>query len=360
MKKISLHSRQAILIVIILSSILIIKSQNSNQIISINEIQGKKIQGANLLGHYFCNKIKPDTSIIVSEPIFWEISNGSELIYNPVVLYVNYYYWDELSFYDDNEEYIFEMYANESTIFNSSYPYSKYNEYYWWLGYDWNISVYDQGTLINLTAFFYQESDPNLNHTASILVSIGEIKETPTIDFEDFIIDLFHFPGYYVSGGAYWYYEPSGLNPYYHFAIYHDGYVEFKFGDQELYQSNDLSSNDAKGLMQDLIDLGFFQLKALYQSPNFIVDYGWLSWYDIKIESKSVQEDRSAEEADDYIIRPVAFSNCLQAIKKRVDNIYFEPIKWKWRLFFIVSGSSLGGLGVLLYGVYVFTYRRRR
>ena len=360
MKRIPSQLKQVVLLIFFLGSIFIIKSQNSNQIINFSEIQGKKISGTNLFKLYNCVEFKPDTSILDSEPIFWDISNGSEIIYNPMVLYVNYFYWDALPFYDDNEEYVFEMYANESTIFNSSYPYSKYNEYFWWLGYDWNISIYDPGTYINISAFFYQESNTNLNHTASILVTIGEIKETPTIDFEDFTIDLFHFPGSYVSGGAYWYYEPSGLNPYYHFAIFNDGYVEFKFGDRELYQSKDLSSNDVRGLMQELIDLGFFQLKALYQSPNFMVDYGWLSWYDIKIESKSVQEDRSAEEADDYIIRPVAFSNCLQAIKNLVDNIYFEPIKWKWRLFFIISGSSLGGLGVLLYGVYVFTYRRRR
>jgi len=282
MKRIPSQLKQVVLLIFFLGSIFIIKSQNSNQIINFSEIQGKKISGTNLFKLYNCVEFKPDTSILDSEPIFWDISNGSEIIYNPMVLYVNYFYWDALPFYDDNEEYVFEMYANESTIFNSSYPYSKYNEYFWWLGYDWNISIYDPGTYINISAFFYQESNTNLNHTASILVTIGEIKETPTIDFEDFTIDLFHFPGSYVSGGAYWYYEPSGLNPYYHFAIFNDGYVEFKFGDRELYQSKDLSSNDVRGLMQELIDLGFFQLKALSLVSSLFL----LSIYSAQLKGK--------------------------------------------------------------------------
>lgn len=359
MRKKSSLNVSVFLLIIFLSSIFVIKSHNSDQFVNLIEIQGKKILGEDLFGEYFSDQIKPKAIINADdEPIFWDVFNGSEIIYNPVVLFVNYYYWDALPFYDDNEEYVFEMYANESTIFNSSYIYSRYNEYYWWLGYDWNVSIYEPGTLINVSAFFYQENNPNLNHTASILVTIGELKETPTIDFEDFTIDLQHFAGTFYTGGAYWVYNPTGPNPYYHFAIFPDGYVELKYGEQELYQSNDLTSNDARGLMQDLIDLGFFQLKALYQAPDY--DYYYSSWYYIEVESKSVQEWRSAEEAADYIIRPVAFSNCLQAIKDRVDNIYFEPLKWKWRLFFIISGSSLGGLGVLLYGVYVFTYRRRR
>jgi len=212
--------------------------------------------------------------------------------------------------------------------------------------------------LINLTAFFYQETEPNVNHTAWITLTIGEIRETSIIDMDDFIIDLYHWPGDYLTSG-YYYYDPDGLNPYYHFAIYQDGYVEFTFGEREMYESNELSESEAKALMQELIDLSFFQLKDLYQAPNY--DYFWSSYYQIAISSSSIDEWRQAEECDDFVIRPRQFEYCLQAIKDLVDNISFAPKRWKWDLFFIISGSSLGGLGVLVGAFYVFTaFKRRR
>jgi len=52
-----------------------------------NELYGKRILGEDLFGQYFCNQIKPSPTIDADdEPIFWDVFNGSEIIYNPVVL----------------------------------------------------------------------------------------------------------------------------------------------------------------------------------------------------------------------------------------------------------------------------------
>ena len=133
-KRTSLNA-MVFLLIICISSIFVIKSQNSNQVANMNELYSRKILGEDLFGQYFGNRIKPRPMIEADdEPIFWDVFNGSVIIYNPFVLYVNFFYWDDLHFYDENEEYVFEMFANESTIFNSSYLYSQYNAYYWWLG----------------------------------------------------------------------------------------------------------------------------------------------------------------------------------------------------------------------------------
>ncbi|MCF2142979.1 MAG: hypothetical protein K9W42_04700 [Candidatus Heimdallarchaeota archaeon] len=304
---------------------------------------------------------KPEGDFITSaseEPIFWDLPDGANISYNPVVLFVNYHYWDSLPFYSDEEEYIFEMYANETTIFNSSYEFAKYNQYYWNLGYDWNVSHYLAGNFINVTAFFYQESDPSRNHTASIGMTIGNLKETPVINLENFSIHLFHWPGEGFSYG-YYYYDPDGLNPYYHFAISSNGYVSFKFGDAELMENKDMSSTDVQELLNELISLGFFQLKDYYRAPGY--DYYYDSFYQIAIQSNGVDEWRQAEEAKAFVIKPEQFSKCLIAIKNRVDSLYFTPTHWKWELLFIIGGSILGGAGVLFVIVYFFmVFRRRR
>ncbi|NHK32706.1 MAG: hypothetical protein FK730_15255 [Asgard group archaeon] len=329
-----------------------------------NLLLGKGILGKDLLesNDHIDSKVQdmPEDE----EPIFWDLDDGDIIIYNPVVLFVNYYYWDNLPFYNNTEEYVFEMYANESTIFDESNPYSRYNQYYWYLGYDWNISSYEPGTLLNITVFFYQENNQNLNHSAMISVTIGELKETPTIDTNEFIIDLFHWPGSLFTYG-YYFYQPTGYNSYYHFAIYPDGYVELKYGDLELYDSKDLSGSEAKELMQELINLGFFQLKDAYFSPGY--DYYYQSYYQIAVKSIrsggewQVEEWRQIEECADFILRPIQYMKCLQAIKDRIDYLYFTPLRWKWDLFFIIAGSSLGGLGTIFGAIYLFTrYRRRR
>jgi len=75
------------LFIICLSSIFVIKSRNSNQVVNMNELYGKRILGEDLFGQYFCNQIKPSPTIDADdEPIFWDVFNGSEIIYNPVVL----------------------------------------------------------------------------------------------------------------------------------------------------------------------------------------------------------------------------------------------------------------------------------
>ncbi len=107
----------------------------------LNSLQNEKVLGKDLLSNI--DSFMPDRQIAAladDEPIFWDILNGSTITYNPMVLFVNYYYWDNLPFYEDAQEYVFEMYANESVIFNSSNPYSTYNEYYWYLGFDCTIN----------------------------------------------------------------------------------------------------------------------------------------------------------------------------------------------------------------------------
>lgn len=329
---------------------------------SIDSIINRKISGKELLQD-FPQKISNENfqyiSIEEDEPIFWDLENGSVINYNPVVLFVNYYYWDYLSFYNSSEEYIFEMYANGSIIFDSNYSYAKYNEFYWDLGYDWNISAYSPGTNLNLKVFFYQEDDININHTASIYITIDEIRESSEVDYNSFKINLFHWPGTLYSGGYYYFYEPNGLNPYYHFQIFEDGYVELKFGDLELYDSSDLSSEEAKLLMEELISFGFFQFKDAYFAPGY--DYYYNSYYQIFIDSKSTQEWRQAEEARETIIKPQQYAKCLEAITDCVSELYFTPKRWRWELFLIIAGSSLGGVGVVATSVYlIFAYRRRR
>lgn len=292
------------------------------------------------------------------DPIFYELNNDDIITYNPVVLSINDEYWEELSFYDENEDYGVEMYADSEVIFNSSYSYYEYPQYYWERPFDWNVSHYSSGRNLNLTACFYQLSDRNLNHSESINVTIGQIKETPIIDLANFSINLFHFPGtYYEDDFSYYFYNPNGLNPYYHFTIYEDGYTTLKFGNLELYESKELDEEDATSLIEEIINLGFFQLKDYYFAPSF--DWLYHSWYDITIESVNVNESRGADESIDFHINPLQYAKCLQAIKDRVDTLYFEPIRWKWDLFFIIAGSTLGGFTVIAMAIYVFSYKRR-
>ena len=208
-----------------------------------------------------------------------------------------------------------------------------------------------------MTVFFYQEDNPNLNHTASISIDIKEMKQTPYVDFNNFTISLFHWSGS-LHTYAYWYYQPSGFNPYFHFKIYDDGYVRLKFGDRELYDTNDLSGSEAKALIQELIDLGFYQLKRVYFSPGYsVTDY---SYYQIAIDSAGTDTWRSCEESDYFIIRPKQYEKCLQAIKDRVDYLYFTPLRWKWEIALIIAGSTAGGLGVVVGSLYMIAFIRRR
>ncbi len=345
-----------ILISIIASTFVALNQAADTKAITINDLKATKLTGRELLNK-FGYEIK-ESDLVADDPIFKNVADGDIIDYNPVSLFVNHYYWDGLPFYDSNEEYIFEMFVNENVIFNSSYEYSQYNAYFWEIGYDWNISQYTPSTDLNVTVFFYQESNPSLNHTTSIGITIDTIRATPTIDFNDFKINLFHWPGSYYTSGYHLDYNPIGVNPYYHFSIYEDGYIDFKYGERELYSNDDLSAVDAQSLMNELISLGFFQLDDVYFAPSY--DYLEHSYYQIYIESNDVKVWREAEESMNYFIRPEQFSKCLEAIQEVVNDLYFEPKRWKWELALIIAGSSLGGLGFIAVSVYGMLFIRRR
>ncbi len=342
----------------ILSSTLVVL----NQVANVHAKTFNDLNASELTGREIINKFDDGnsfSSFVTDKPIFWNIKDGDIIDYSPVSLYVNHNYWDELSFYDSNEEYIFEMFVNESTIFNSSYEYSQYNAYFWEIGYDWNVSHYTLGTNLNITVFFYQESDSSLNHSASIGITIDTIRTTPIINFDDFSINLFHWPGSYYSSGYYLDYNPTAANPYYHFKIYQDGYIEFKYGDRELYSNSDLSAIDAQTLIGELISLGYFQMDDAYLAPSY--DYLVQSYYQISIDSDNVDVWREAEESMDYFIRPEQFAKCLDAIQEVVNDLYFKPKYLKWELALIIAGSTLGGLGFIAVSVYgIFFIRNRR
>lgn len=345
-----------ILFSILASTFVVLNQVVDTNVITFTDLNAMKLSGKNLLNKFDCEM--KESNFIADKPIFWNINDGDSIDYNPISLFVNHNYWDDLSFYNSSEEYIFEMFANESVIFNSSYEYSQYNAYFWEIGYDWNISQYTLGTNLNVTVFFYQESNPNLNHTASIGLTINTIRATPMVDFNDFIINLFHWPGSYYSSGDYLGYNPTGANPYYHFSIYQDGYIGFKYGDRELYYNDDLSATDVQSLMNDLISLGYFQLDDVYLAPSY--DYLVHSYYQIYIESNGIQVWREAEESMDYVIRSMQFAKCLEAIQEVVNDLYFEPTRWKWELALLIVGSSLGGLGFIACSVYGLIYFRNR
>lgn len=347
-----------ILFSILTSTFVVLNQVADGNAITFNDLNEIKLTGRELVNKFECEN--RESNFVADRPIFWNIDDGDIIDYNPVSLFVNHNYWDDLSFYDSNEEYIFEMFVNESAIFNSSYEYSPYNTYFWEIGYDWNVSQYTPETNLNVTVFFYQESNPNLNHTASIGILIDIIRTTPTIDFDDFIINLFHWPGSYYSSGYYFDYNPTAANPYYHFSIYQDGYIQFKYGDRELYHNNDLSATDAQLLIDELISLGYFQMNDAYFAPSY--DYLVHSYYQIYVESANTKVWRDAQESMDYFIRPEQFAKCFEAIQEVVNDLYFEPKRWKWDLALIIAGSSLGGLGfiaVSVYGLIFFRNRRR-
>jgi len=358
-KKVIINLKVGVIVILFLGVFLTDSSAQTNGLLTQQDFTSEK-SGKNLFERFFgqFEGKREQHAVASEEPIFWDLNDGANITYNPVTLFVNYFYWDALPFYSDEEEYLFEMYANETTIFNSSYQYAKYNQYYWNLGFDWNISHYTPNTFVNITVFFYQESDSSKNHTAFIGVTIRELKETPEIVLDDFTIHLFHWPGDAFSGGGYYYYNPDGVNPYYHFAIYSSGHIEFKFADREIYENNDLSRADIQALLQELISLKFFQLKNYYRAPGY--DYLYDSFYQIAIKSQEVDEWRQAEEAKTFVVKPNQYAKCLAAIKNVVDNLYFAPLRWKWDLFFIIGGSILGGGGALFGLIYFIALIRRR
>ncbi|MBD3191795.1 MAG: hypothetical protein GF308_14205 [Candidatus Heimdallarchaeota archaeon] len=297
-----------------------------------------------------------------SEPIFWDLPDNATINYNPVVLSLNHYFWDYLEIYNTSEEYFLEISANDKLVFDSYANGSDYDNY-WFYPYEWNVSSYPSGTPVDITVFFYQGNNHSINHTASINVNIDLQDISPTIDLDDFKINLFHWPGTYYSGGYYPYFDPSGPNPYYHLTIYSDGLCELKFAEQSLQESHDYSSEEAKELMQRLQALRVFDLKDAYYFPSY--DYFECSTYQIYIDSRSVQEWRESQESYDYRtlefpLFPTQFSKVIDAILNDMSQLYFKPKRWPWEIAFWIAGGSVGGLACIFMAVYVFVFRRRR
>jgi hypothetical protein len=288
--------------------------------------------------------------------IFWDLSNNATIDYNPVVLYINHFYWENLTIFSYEREYIITISANDTLLYQSNYEYSNYSLYRYF-AYDWNISQYETNDFLNLTVLLYQYDNQALNHSATIGVYIGEIPPSPTIDLADFTIDLFHWPGSFISNG--YLYNFYSLAPYYHCIIHSDGYCELVYGESNLYESNDLSASAAREVMTQLINWGFFQLKSVYYANSY--DYYWLSYYQLYVQSRSVQEWRQAEECSDFVVKPEQYEKCLNLLKDTLTELSFAPKRFAWQMFLIIAGSSLGGLGVIITTVYlIFGFRRRR
>ena len=349
-------------VMFILSSIAAIQLKASSGLLAYEDLIIQALSGKELLRRSGITSCEPSGTEIIaaaneSASLFWDLGDGDVIDYNPVVLSVNHNYWDYLDFYDENEDYIFEMYANNEPIFDASYAYANYDDY-WYYAYDWNISSISPGTAVNLSVFFYQESNPNLNHTASIDVTINYASDPPPIDLDSFKIHLFHFAGdLYTAGGAH-YWTPEGANPDYHFTIYSDGLVELKFGQQSLMDSKDYSSEKSRSLMQVLQNLRVFDLKEFYFAPSY--DYYYDSWYHIYIESRHIQEWRGAEESFAYYVNPGQYASILEAIFAEMETLYFKPKRLGWQIALYVVGGSVGGIACCAFGVYLLAAFRRR
>jgi len=261
---------------------------------------------------------------------FWGLGNGSIIDYNPVCIFANDSYWESLVMYNSNNEYYFEASYNGTILFDSTYEYSNYSDF-WYDGYEWNVSSFFPNKCLNLSMSFYLYSDPSINHTNSIMIFFDTLRLAPEINFNDFIIDLFHFPGTFYESGYYYFFNPSGPNTYYHFAIFSDGYVQLKYGDLELYENHDLTANDIQDLVQELFDLGFFQLRNNYYPISY--DYYYHSYYDIMVTSDFGNESRSIFEAYEFHLVPEHYNKCLQAIIEKVGYLYYTPLRWNWELF---------------------------
>jgi len=316
-----------------------------------------KIMGNNLLDNLALNESDYDKDEVIAGDGFWGLKNGSLIDYYPVCIFANDSYWDSLSFYNSSKEYYFEATYNGTVLFDSIYEYSNYSDF-WYDGFEWNVSSFFPNKCLNLSMCFYQYDNPSFNHTNYIMIYFETLRLTPTINVNDFIIDLFHFPGSYYEDGYYYYFDPDGPNAYYHFAIFSDGYVQFKYKDNELYENHDLTAVDIQELLQDLIDLGFFQLKDNYypSSHSFTDD----SYFDIIITSDFGNESRSIFEAYYLHLIPEQYDKCLQAILHKIGYLDYNSLRWNWTLFWTIAGPIGGVLGLAIMGVMVFSRVRRR
>jgi hypothetical protein len=220
-------------------------------------------------------------------------------------------------------------------------------------------------SLVELSIFFYQEGNPNYNHTVSISVTIALQENDLEVFLDDFKISLFHWPGSYYSQGYYYYYsiDPAGPNPYYHFTIYSDGLCEMKFAELSVRESKDYSSSKAQQLVNNLTSLNFFTLKDAYYTPSY--SYFESSIYQICIDSKSTYEWRQSEEAYDFqsasfYLKPAVFAEMVDLILTDMNSLDFQPKRWPWRMIFWIAAGSTGGLSCLVMGVYFFVFRRKR
>lgn len=317
----------------------------------------EKIMAKDLLANLKLDENDFAPNEVIAGDGFWGLKNGSIINYNPICIFANDSYWDSLAMYNSHNEYYFEVTYNGTTLFDSTYEYSNYSDF-WYDGFEWNVSSFFPNKCLNLSMSFYRYDDPSINHTNSIMIYFETLRTTPTINLNDFIIDFFHFPGTLYESGYYYFFNPDGPNAYFHFAIYSDGYVQLKYQNLELYENKDLTAADIQELVQELTDLGFFQLRNNYYPISY--DYYYHSYYDIMVTSDFGNESRSIFEAYDFHLVPEQYYKCLRAIIEKVGYLYYTPLRWNWELFWIVAGSSLGGLGTIVMAVMIFSRVRRR
>ncbi|MHA1243336.1 MAG: hypothetical protein ACTSP7_02070, partial [Candidatus Heimdallarchaeota archaeon] len=296
-RKIRLFTLFSLLCLLTLPLSAIVQSNNLKRVRGLSSMSREKIMAKDLLENLLLNENEYVSNEVIAGDGFWGLKNGSIINYNPVCIFANDSYWESLTMYNSHNDYYFEASYNGTTLFDSTYEYSNYSDF-WYDGYEWNVSSFFPNKCLNLSMSFYLYGDPSINHTNSIMIYFDILRLTPTINLNDFEIDFFHLPGSQDYG--YQFFTPYGTNSYYHFAIFSDGYIQLKYGDLELYDNHDLTTTDIQDLLHELIDLGFFQLRNNYYPMSSAYDLYYSSYFDIKITSDFGNESRSIFEAYDF------------------------------------------------------------
>ncbi len=123
-------------------------------------------------------------------------------------------------------------------------------------------------------------------------------------------------------------------------AITFNDFYEKKLTGRELVSKFEYENTESNFVADRPI---FWNIDDAYFAPSY--DYLVHSYYQLYVESNSIKVWRDTEESTDYFIRPEQFAKCLEAVQEVVNDLYFEPNRWRWDLVLIIAGSSLGGIG---------------